>query len=665
MLRIILLKLVVFIAVLWSATVSAEELTEADRLNLAQLRDYNPDTIDGADQLVGALSVADSVSGNLHAESNEFDDLYVTEFVVEGRSDQEPSDSLAWQAAPQPRNVNLLQPASLPVIAGVTPPARGRQGSSEVVSDEIIMTALVEPSSDYSVITDAYPHRDDKEGSGEQHGDDNQHGSHNTVHHGGHHGGPMQMDGSVEPVSFDAALFGPDPQYPELEYDPKAQIEIYGGKSAVDTPRPLVELWRPLYDRGNLGSGIPLIGEKNRLFPQLLVYGDARTAVAYNDDQGSDVAQVAARLNLDVDLKLTATERIHAFFQPIQEGLNFTRYEFGGGNRDETADPAIETSIDPVTLFFEGDLGAILAGFTDTYKPYDLPITFGRVPMLLQNGIWMEDAFLGAAFAIPARNSQRFDISNYDITFFAGLDEITSDAFVNDNGKRGDHEARMAGVVGFFEFDEGYLEAGYAYLNDGDHSNGDHSYHNITAAFTKRYFGKISNSTRVIINTGQDPGPGFEDTADGVLFLSENSLITSKPLTFVPYANFWAGFGKTQSVARAGAAEDILRNTGLTFESDGLTGYPTLDATGIDTVGGAIGVQNLFSLEQQLVMEVSAVVPHGDKQGPAKDVQLGAGIRYQRPLTNAVIFRADAMYGHFGDDRDPSTGIRFELRRKF
>ncbi|WP_306251601.1 hypothetical protein [Parvularcula sp. IMCC14364] len=223
----------------------------------------------------------------------------------------------------------------------------------------------------------------------------------------------------------------------------------------------------------------------------------------------------------------------------------------------------------------------------------------------------------------------------------------------------------MAGVVGFFEFDQGYLETGYAYLSDGDHSNGDHSYHNLTAAFTKRYFGKISNSTRVIVNVGQDPGPGIEDTADGVLFLSENSLITSKPLTLVPYANFWAGFGKTQSVARAGAAEDILRNTGLTFESDGLTGYPTLDATAIDTVGGAIGIQNLFSLEQQLVMEVSAVVPHGNKEGPAKDVQLGAGIRYQRPLSNSVIFRADAMYGHFGDDNDSSTGIRFELRRKF
>ena len=613
MLRNTLLKLAVIIAVLCPATASAEELTEADRLNLAQLRDYTPDTLEVPDQFADELSVTDSVVYPAYEQADGDDELSVEEFVVEDRSYRNEPDDHVWQAGPQANAENLLQPSALPVIAGVRPLPSGSQlNSGEATSDEIIMTALVEPPSDYSVITDAYPHRDDKEDSHEEHGEKGQHGgAHGAPHGGAHHGGPMQMDDSVEPVTFDAGLFGPDPQYPELEYDPEAQIEIYGGKSAVDTPRPLVELWRPLYDRGNLGSGIPLVGEKNRLFPQLLVYGDARTAVAYNDDQGSDVAQVAARLNLDVDLKLTATERIHAFFQPIQEGLNFTRYEFGGGNRDETADPAIETSIDPVTLFFEGDIGAMLAGFTDTYKPYDLPITFGRVPMLLQNGVWMEDAFLGAAFAIPARNSQRFDISNYDITFFAGFDEITSDAFVNDKGKRGDHEARMAGVVGFFEFDEGYLETGYAYLSDGDHSNGDHSYHNITAAFTKRYF------------------------------------------------------GKTQSVARAGAAEDILRNTGLTFESDGLTGYPTLDATGIDTVGGAIGFQNLFSLEQQLVMEVSAVVPHGDEEGPAKDVQLGAGIRYQRPLTNAVIFRADATYGHFGDDIDPSTGIRFELRRKF
>ena len=37
------------------------------------------------------------------------------------------------------------------------------------------------------------------------------------------------------------------------------------------------------------------------------------------------------RVNVDIDLKLTGTERIHAFFTPLQEDAQFTRYEFGGG----------------------------------------------------------------------------------------------------------------------------------------------------------------------------------------------------------------------------------------------------------------------------------------------------------------------------------------------
>ena len=43
-------------------------------------------------------------------------------------------------------------------------------------------------------------------------------------------------------------------------------------------------------------------------------------------------AQIATRLNIDVDFKFTATERIHAFFTPLQKNNAFTRFEFGGGD---------------------------------------------------------------------------------------------------------------------------------------------------------------------------------------------------------------------------------------------------------------------------------------------------------------------------------------------
>lgn len=473
--------------------------------------------------------------------------------------------------------------------------------------------------------------------------------------------GPVERDPSVREVPFDRGVFGSDPTYGDT-YDPAAQVEIYGGKSAVPNPRPPLEIFRDMYDEGPLGEGYNIFGSKNRVYPQILLFGDLRAAFAFNDNGAKELAQFAVRANLNFDFRITATERIHVFFQPLQDGGAFTRYEFGGHDSDDDFSP--ETQEQPTTAFFEGDLGAIISGFTDEYTSFDMPIAFGRVPLLLQNGVWMEEAFLGFAITpLVAQNSSTLDITNFDITFFAAFDEVTTDAVIDVNGKRAEHDANIYGVHGFFDWNEGYLEAGYAYIDDNDKSNGDHSYHNFTVAFSKRYAATVSNATRLIVNLGQDPGPGFKDTANGALLISENAFITHLPLTLIPYANFWVGIDQPQSAARAAAAGGVLRNVGLNFETDGLTGFPTLDATGHDTFGGAIGIEYLFSLEQQIVAEVAAVFPYADREGPAQDPQFGFGLRYQIPLSDRLIFRADAMYGMLMDAED-IMGVRTELRLK-
>ncbi|MEX2519131.1 MAG: hypothetical protein WD969_07370 [Paracoccaceae bacterium] len=477
--------------------------------------------------------------------------------------------------------------------------------------------------------------------------------------------GPPERDPLSTETEFDAGVFKSDPIY-EQGYDPDAQIEIYGGKKAVKRVSPLVEIGRDLYGPGEIGEGVNVIGEKNRLTPQLLVFGDARTAVAYNKDAGGkEVGQVATRLNLFANLQLTGTERILMLWEPLQDGAQFSRYEFTGPDRNRTSDPQFETQGQPTTLFFEGDLGAIAAGLSDEYNSYDIPISVGRMPLLFQNGVWMEDAFLGAAITLPAQNSAALGITNYDLTLFGGGAEITSDGIKNGVGRNDDKEAAVIGLAGFFDVAEGYLETGAAYIIDKDHSDGDFSYLNLTAAFSKRYFGKVSNATRVIVNVGQSPGGGRAKAANGVLLISENAFITSQELTLVPYANFWLGKDNPQSVARAAAAGGILRNVGLAFESDNLTGFPTLDPTGRDTAGGAIGVQYLFALDQQLVAEVAAVIPWDGRNGAVADNQYAASLRYQIPITNQVILRADAIYGVQEGPADDLYGARFEVRVKF
>lgn len=459
-------------------------------------------------------------------------------------------------------------------------------------------------------------------------------------------------------VPHKPGVFRPDPVYPANSYDADAQLKIYGDKRAVPTMRPLIELGREMYREGPFKPGLEILGKKNLVFANLLVSGDWRTAAAWNDTGTDDFGVVATRLNLDVDLRITATERVHAFFRPLDKNGEFTRVEFGRAkNREE-----FKLDGNPEALFFEGDLGAIGAGLTGHDSKFDLPFTFGLIPLIFQNGVWMEDAFVGGAFSIPARNSALLDWSNFDLTFFAGFNKLTSPAFV-EAGRLSDDHVQIFGAAAFVEANQGYWEAGYAHLRDARDGK-DAGYHNLALGFTRRYFDRVSNSIRVIGNAGQSAQPGGR-TANGVLLLVENSLVTSLPSTLVPYANFFAGFDRPQSAARDAGAGGVLKNTGILFETDGLTGYPTLDSSANDTYGAALGLQYLFNLDQQIVFEAATVQVMGDVVGRiAQGAQYGVGVRYQLPLNHAWILRADAMMGWRENDTDIS-GVRVELRLKF
>jgi hypothetical protein len=472
--------------------------------------------------------------------------------------------------------------------------------------------------------------------------------------------GPPKMSKEAKPTDYRPKDFRPDPSYEGKPYSPDAQIDIYGGKRAIDAPRPLLELFRPIYEEGPFHSGTNVFGEKNLAFPAFSIFGDWRTAVAHNDNGAVEIGQIATRLNLDVDLKLTATERIHGFFRPLDKGGKFTRYEFFGDDRKQ-GDFNLDGNIE--TLFFEGDVGSMVSGITGKHAKFDLPIAAGLTPFLFQNGIWVEDAFVGGGASVMAKNSKLFDISNMDVTIFGGFDKVTTPAIKNADNTLNDDDLYVFGIATFIEANQGYWEAGYGAIR-GRNNFANDGYQSLTLAFTRRYGGWLSNSLRTIWTFGQDRNRGRQQTADGVIFLAENSFVTSKPSTLVPYLNVWVGLDRPQPLADD---TGILKNTGINFETDALTGFPKLDDTGHDTYGGALGVQYLFNLDKQLVFEVATVQIMGDVNArgrAAKDDQYGFGIRYQQPISPAWIVRADAMYGIL-KSADDIRGIRFELRRKF
>ncbi|MCS7467974.1 hypothetical protein NZK35_15070 [Stieleria sp. ICT_E10.1] len=446
--------------------------------------------------------------------------------------------------------------------------------------------------------------------------------------------------------------FSPMPLDPDACYhDSGREAWVYDAKRDVPTQHPWVEWGRVWYGDGITPRGRDLFGPMNLVRPKFYAYGDFRTGIQAGRNAGGRADNWANRLNLDLDFQITDTERFHAFVGPLDKQNRFTRWEVIDGDLHYRN----EMNLTPATAFFEGDLGVMLGALGNQSSPFELPISAGLMPLLFQNGIWMEDAVSGIAFALPAKHSRLLNWANFDVSFFAVFDQLNSPAFADNS------DAQAFGTAWFIEAYGGYIETGYAYLN---HRNDDSlSYHNATFSFTRRYFDRISNSVRVIVNAGQDRVRA-DRTADGGLLLVENSWITAAPLTVVPYANVFYGWDRPQSVARAGISGGILRNTGINFDTDGLNGFATLDTSAADTAGGSIGVDLIGDdLDRQLLLELSYLTPHGDR-AIARGDQYAIGARYQFPISNATLLRFDVMHGWREGD-DDVYGTRMEYRWKF
>lgn len=471
-------------------------------------------------------------------------------------------------------------------------------------------------------------------------------------------GDVIKADPRVKRTNFSPDYFKPDPVYKNNTYDPEAQKMIYGGKRKNDEPFYPSIFGRRLYPSGQLSEGINLFGKKNMAYPRMMMFGDWRWAAAYNEDQVDRKSEYVTRLNLEVDLQLTSTEHLHALFRPLDENGKFTRCVSGAAN-DDLNGCRLELDGQVDTLFFEGDFGQIINGISGTYTKIDLPFAVGLMPITFHNGIWVNDVFQGFGFSIPAMNSRALDISNMDVTFFVGTEDVNTAVQPNQIND----QAKIFGANLFVEAMEGYFELGYGYTKDDTGNNGD--YHNVAFSFTHRWANILSMSERVIWNFGQSPGTlNNRLTADGYIVFLEMAWQTSKPYTLVPYSNFFLGVDKPQGLAKQNG---ILENTGILFEADALTNFQIMENSGNDTYGGALGLQYLFDLDMQIVFELATVQIIGDANDPNRnlaDAQYGAGFRFQKPLTSSLIFRLDGNY-ILQEGRDQRYGARAEIRWKF
>ncbi|MHC4377200.1 MAG: hypothetical protein ACYS26_11430, partial [Planctomycetota bacterium] len=124
-------------------------------------------------------------------------------------------------------------------------------------------------------------------------------------------------------------------------------------------PQPLFEAGDPFLGTGPLQPGTRL-STGQVVQNQFLVHGALRTASQIFDAGSNTTGEVATRLDLRADWKLSGTERLVAEFRPIDSD----RGDFSGFSFAPEDDVGFEGEFNesPTALFFEGELGELPPG---------------------------------------------------------------------------------------------------------------------------------------------------------------------------------------------------------------------------------------------------------------------------------------------------------------
>ncbi len=416
---------------------------------------------------------------------------------------------------------------------------------------------------------------------------------------------------------------------PDLIADPPDPLTIFGDG-----------FWRP----GQVSDG--------RFTPNLIMYGDLRTVYAafQKPDAGnkSDVKTVQAKLDLQFNLQLTATERVHASFQPLTNNGQNTRTDF-----EPHFDREFEHSLKPVTLFFEGELDSIISDFGGAaqHDSSDLnyALAVGLFPFELHNGYLMSDVFKG--IGVTKNNISVPWASNFGV----GVVYADSDVSANTALDVTDNAFKMLTVHSFADLAYVRTEASLSWLGTNDESDvaagqaQDLLYAGLSFSWLR---GPVGQGLHLF---GQLAG---DDTGDGALVVYESNYrltpINVEGGTYLMVDGFYGSQNWT-------SISGNLNQVGTTFQSDGITGFPSQNNTGEDSGGGSLAIE-YKTLRRRLhfIPEVSYV----DDRSGANDDTLAMGLRVNYGFGRRSVLRMD-LRRFFPDVGEVTNAGRVEYQVKF
>ncbi|MDP6444886.1 MAG: hypothetical protein QF805_13910 [Pirellulaceae bacterium] len=386
-------------------------------------------------------------------------------------------------------------------------------------------------------------------------------------------------------------------------------------------PQPLTGSTRFL-DAGPIHVTRNPIGDGYAWEPRFVCYGNYQLFGLALEEGNARRNAVGHQLVLDMDLRLTGTERFHVQFRPLGEdnsGGSFYQFNQPEGYVDRS-------HAEPDRYWVEAELHSLLAPWVSPLAALDYQLVAGKFPFALHNRLLMNDEMLGAV--VSKNNIQLAHLSNLNVQLFVGWNDV--DTFV-------DSDAHVYGIHVAADDRRAFYEATYAFAEHSVDSRRDS--HFIGLSRTK-FYGPLSLAGRAMFKWGDSTGRG-----DGQLFVLESNytrLLDHHPMG-VEYAVWYCNvFGASRGWnSIGGGGYNRLRTA---FEVNPLVGISATAAPD-DTWGIALGAQLFRHNEDE------SIVPEAAFQEVAGEPVLGIGMRYLRKVGPRTFVELVASF-NLADDPD-------------
>ena len=363
--------------------------------------------------------------------------------------------------------------------------------------------------------------------------------------------------------------------------------------------------------------------------PRFVGYGAYSVFHSFVEQGGQEVHGIGHNAIVDLDLRLTGTERFHVQFRPLGEGnTGGSVYLF-----DPDRGYVDNSNLEPARYWVEGALDSIFGGWLSDFRAFDYNFVAGKFPLQLHNNLLMNDEILGV---VLAKNTIYLgNLSNLNWQAFYGFNDVDVSA---------DGEGQLLGTHLQWEYRSWLFEGTYAHVNHDRDPRQDADWAAISGT---NYHGPWALTGRALVKWGDEGGLG-----NGTLFtLEANRLVAFKhPLWGVDHAVLFAnGFAASrgwESIARAN-----FNRIRTAFEVNPLTQIAVGGPLQRDTVGASVGGQFFWDHDDQ------SVIPELAFEAPSGEPVFGVGVRYLRKVGERSVWEVLSLTNFSDDPQFDRRGI--------